>query len=88
MATREASVAREGKERRLATRELVPGGLLIINEGDAISDDDRLVDAVRLQTLEASLTGESLPAVAKSTELVGHAAPIGDRLNMIFATRP
>lgn len=84
MAAPEANVLRDGEERRLATRELVPGDVLIINEGDTVSADARLVDVVELQTLEASLTGESLP-VLKSSEPVDHAAGIGDRLNMIFA---
>ncbi len=84
MAAPEASVVRDGEERRLPTRELVPGDLLIINEGDTVSADARLIDVVELQTLEASLTGESLP-VLKSPEPVDHDAGIGDRLNMVFA---
>lgn len=84
MAAPEASVVRDGKERRLATRELVAGDLLIINEGDTVSADARLIDVVELQTLEASLTGESLPVV-KNSEPVDHDAGIGDRLNMVFA---
>ena len=84
MAAPEASVVRDGEQRRLATRELVPGDLLIINEGDTVSADARLIDVVELQTLEASLTGESVP-VLKSPEPVDHDAGIGDRLNMVFA---
>lgn len=84
MAAPEASVVRDGEQRRLATRELVSGDLLIINEGDTISADARLLDVVELQTLEASLTGESLPVV-KSAEPVDRTAGIGDRLNMVFA---
>ncbi len=84
MAAPEASVVRDGQQSRLATRKLVPGDLLIINEGDTIPADARLIDAVELQTLEASLTGESLP-VLKSPEPVDGAAGIGDRLNMVFA---
>ena len=84
MAAPEASVVRDGEQRRVATRELVPGDLLIINEGDTVSADARLIDVVELQTLEASLTGESVP-VLKSPEPVDRAAGIGDRLNMVFA---
>ena len=50
MAAPEASVVRDGEQRRLATRELVPGDLLIINEGDTVSADARLIDVVELQT--------------------------------------
>src|SRR5512145_3340027 len=69
MAAPEASVVRDGEERRIATRELVRGDLLVINEGDTISADARLIDVVELHTLEASLTGESEPAL-KSPEPV------------------
>ena len=84
MAAPEAGVVRDGEQRRLATRELVPGDLLVINEGDTVSADARLIEVVELQTLEASLTGESVP-VLKSPGPVDHAAGIGDRLNMVFA---
>ncbi|MCL4395561.1 MAG: cation-transporting P-type ATPase [Chloroflexi bacterium] len=84
MAAPEAGVVRDGEQRRLAARELVPGDLLVINEGDTISADARLTEVVELQTLEASLTGESVP-VLKDPAPVDHAAGIGDRLNMVFA---
>jgi Ca2+-transporting ATPase len=84
MAAPEASVVRDGEQLRLAAREVVPGDLLVINEGDTISADARLIEVVELQTLEASLTGESLP-VLKSPQPVERDAGIGDRLNMAFA---
>ena len=85
MAAPEASVLRDGEQRRLATREWFPGDLLIINEGDTVSADARLVEVVELQTLEASLTGESTP-VPKNLEPVDHDAGLGDRLNMVFSS--
>lgn len=84
MAAPEASVVRDGEQLRLAAREVVPGDLLVINEGDTISADARLIEVVELQTLESSLTGESLP-VLKSPQPVERDAGIGDRLNMVFA---
>ena len=84
MAAPEASVVRDGEERRLPARELVPGDLLIVNEGDTVSADARLTSVVELQTLEASLTGESLP-VSKLAGPVARDAALGDRLNMVFA---
>ncbi|MBL0156184.1 MAG: cation-translocating P-type ATPase [Bryobacterales bacterium] len=84
MAAPEASVVRDGEQRRLATREMVSGDLLIINEGDTVSADARLLDVVELQTLEASLTGESSP-VMKCADPVEHEAGVGDRLDMVFA---
>jgi Ca2+-transporting ATPase len=62
----------------------VPGDLLKIEEGDTIPADARLIEVVELRTLEASLTGESVP-VRKSTEPVPASAPLADRRNMVFA---
>ncbi len=84
MASPESSVVRDGEQRRLATRELVEGDLLIVNEGDTISADARLIEVVELRTLEASLTGESEP-VRKSPQPVEHDAGLGDRFNMVFS---
>ncbi|MEO8369000.1 MAG: cation-translocating P-type ATPase [Candidatus Solibacter sp.] len=81
----EGGVMRDGEQRRMPTRELVPGDLLIISEGDTISADARLIEVVELQTLEASLTGESMP-VLKSAQPVEHGAALGDRLNMVFSS--
>lgn len=86
MAAPEAGVVRDGKQDRVAARELVPGDLLALNEGDTVSADARLIEVVELQTLEAPLTGESVP-VYKEPATVDPGAGIGDRLNMVFAGR-
>jgi Ca2+-transporting ATPase len=80
----ETTVIRDGQQQRLLARDLVPGDLLILREGDSIPSDARLLQAQSLFTTESSLTGESLPVV-KHTEPVEHSAAIGDRLNMVFA---
>jgi Ca2+-transporting ATPase len=84
MAAPEASVVRDGEWRRLPARELVPGDLLIVNEGDTISADARLIEVAELRTLEASLTGESTP-VRKDLLPVERDAAVGDRSNMVFS---
>ncbi len=66
MSAARARVLREGEAREVPAREVVPGDVLLVEEGDAISADARLVQAVSLRTLEASLTGESL-TVNKAT---------------------
>ena len=63
----EATVVRGGQRRRVPASELVPGDLILVEEGDTVPADGRLVGATALQTAEASLTGESLP-VSKNTE--------------------
>jgi len=79
-----ASVLRDGVEQRIASAELVPGDVMIIAEGDAVSADGRLVSAASLTIAEASLTGES-EAVLKDISTLDGPAAIGDRLNMVFS---
>ena len=68
-----ATVVRDGGERRLAAREVVPGDLLVVREGDIVAADARLVDGSDLVVDESSLTGESHP-VTKSPQTADGAA--------------
>lgn len=80
----EATVVRDGRQQRVPAIDLVPGDLLILSEGDRISADARLVTVVELQTMEASLTGESLP-VPKITGPLPQNAALAERVNTVFA---
>lgn len=84
MVPSETTVIRDGKQQRLMARELVPGDLILLFEGDSIPADGRLISAQSLVTSESSLTGESIPS-RKSIEPVPREAMIGDRSNMVFA---
>src|ERR687885_240671 len=84
MAAAEASVLRDGQTRRVPATDLVPGDIILIEEGDTIPADGRLVRSVALQMAEASLTGESLP-VSKDTDALTDEVGIGDRSNMVFS---
>jgi Ca2+-transporting ATPase len=84
MAAEHASVMRGGERRRIPAAELVPGDLLLIEEGDAIPADARLIHSTALQTAEAALTGESLP-VSKETAPEPGEVGLGDRDNMVFS---
>jgi P-type Ca2+ transporter type 2C len=77
-----ATVVRDGVQVRIPSREVVPGDLMLIEEGDAVAADARLLDVTSLQMLEAALTGESEP-VAKSVDRVGVDTPIADRSDMV-----
>jgi P-type Ca2+ transporter type 2C len=79
-----ASVIRGGERRRIPASELVPGDLMLVEEGDAIAADGRLIASAALQTVESSLTGESLPVVKDTDALPGEVA-LGDRRNMVFS---
>jgi P-type Ca2+ transporter type 2C len=84
MSAAEATVIRSGERRSVAASDIVPGDLILIEEGDTIPADARLVDAVALQTAEATLTGESLP-VSKDTQAIDEQVPLGDRHNSVFS---
>ncbi|MDQ2689943.1 MAG: cation-translocating P-type ATPase [Chloroflexota bacterium] len=84
MAAPSARVMRGGEEQRISAEEVVPGDILIVGEGDAVTADARLVSSASLTVAEAPLTGESEP-VMKQVAALSKPAALGDRLNMLFA---
>jgi Ca2+-transporting ATPase len=85
MAALTATVIRNNQETEIPAREIVPGDMVILNTGDKIPADLRLVEAYNLSTLEASLTGEST-SIEKTTSTISVSeVAIGDRLNMAFS---
>src|SRR4029453_5168431 len=80
----DATVIRDGERRNTPATNIVPGDIIVIEEGDTIPADGRLVESTALQTAEASLTGESLP-VTKDTQAIADEVPLGDRHNMVFS---
>lgn len=84
MSAAHAHVIRDETRQSIPATEVVPGDIIIIEEGDTIAADARLIKATALQTAEASLTGESLP-VSKDTATIAEEVGIGDRDNMIFS---
>jgi calcium-translocating P-type ATPase len=83
MAAPRATVVRDGAERVVPAAEVVPGDVLVLAEGDAVSADGRLVEAASLQVAEATLTGESEPSTKRGGALPGP-APLPERANMVF----
>ena len=79
-----ANVIREGERRSIAAAEVVPGDIILIEEGDALPADARLTQSTALQTAEAALTGESLP-VSKDVAPIAEEVGLGDRDNMVFS---
>ena len=63
----------------------MPGDILLIEEGDTIAADARVIHSVALQTAEAALTGESLPVAKESEAALAEDAALGDRRNMVFS---
>ena len=78
-----ARVLRDGKETTVAAREVVPGDIVLLEAGDRVPADARLMETLELRTEEAALTGESTP-VDKGIEAVHEKTPVADRMNMVF----
>jgi len=84
MVSPRASVIRDGVRREVDAAELVPGDVVVIEAGDRVPADIRLLKARALTVEEAALTGESVPA-GKAVGAVAAAAPLGDRVSMAFS---
>jgi len=85
MLSPQASVLRGGKRQTIDAEELVPGDIVMLESGDRVPADLRLLEAKRLRTEEAALTGESTP-VDKQTDAVEEDAELGDRSAMVYAS--
>lgn len=79
-----AKVLRDGKPVQIPGREVVPGDIVLLEAGDAVCADGRLLECASLKTAESALTGESLP-VEKSEQAIQGEVPLGDRKNMVFS---
>jgi P-type Ca2+ transporter type 2C len=77
-------VRRDGEVREIATEQLVPGDIVLLDEGKKVPADIRLTMANHLQANESSLTGESVP-VSKHIEALKAGLPLGDQRNMLFS---
>jgi len=84
LASFKAKVIRDGNEIEINTSELVLGDIIILEAGERVPADARLIKSHNLETQEAPLTGESLP-VEKQSELLNKKLGIADRTNMIFS---
>ena len=84
MSAADASVIRDGERRNIPAADLVVGDVILIEEGDTIPADARVIESAALQTAEAALTGESLP-VTKEPAPIEQDAALGDRDNMLFS---
>jgi magnesium-transporting ATPase (P-type) len=79
-----ARVVRGAQECEVLAREIVPGDLLVVQAGDAIVADARVVEAAQLSVAEAALTGESVP-VSKGAEPVAESARLAERASLLYA---
>ena len=85
MSAPHARVIRDGKEVIINAQELVPGDIILLEAGDFVPADARLIKSVSLKSEESALTGESVPSEKEADALVKENAPLGDRHNMVFS---
>ena len=81
-------VKRDGKLIELKAEELVPGDIVILEEGRTVPADLRLIQAINLKTDESSLTGESLPVEKDADIVFTDEVGVGDRVNMVYMSTP
>ncbi len=81
----EATVLREGEKKRIPSADLVPGDIVLIQPGDKVPADLRLLQIRDLQVDESALTGESVP-VEKVTKPLAQETDLAERINMVYAS--
>ncbi len=84
MATPKAVVLREGQPMEVSSDEIVPGDIVLLEAGNVVPADMRLIQASRLKIQEAALTGESVPVDKNTSPLHQEDIPLGDRINMAY----
>ncbi len=80
----ESNVIRQGKNLKVKSNELVVGDLILLEEGDTVGADIRLIESYNLKANESSLTGESVPVLKDATITFNNEVALGDRVNMVF----
>ena len=81
-----AWVIREGRRQRVESSQLAPGDLVVLQAGDLVPADLRLLKSAELKIEESALTGESVPAEKDAGARCPQNAPLGERKNMAFAS--
>ncbi len=81
-----ARVIRKGEVRNIPAEEVVPGDIMVLEMGDLVPADGRLLEDHLLEANEASLTGESVPVKKATDVILDESAPLGDRRNMVYSS--
>ena len=86
MSAPRSKVLRDGQTTEISSTEIVPGDIVVLDTGDIIPADMRLIEAVNLKVQESALTGESVPVEKINGQLKDQDISLGDRTNMAFST--
>jgi len=84
LASLKATVIRGGNEERILAKDIVPGDIIKLEEGEKIPADARLLEAISLETHESALTGESTSVAKEISEIKGKKS-IAEQSNMVFS---
>lgn len=79
-----AVIIREGRQQDVDARELVPGDIIVLEAGQSVPADARLLRATELRIVEAPLTGESAPVHKIAEEKLATDTPLPDRVTMVY----
>lgn len=85
MSAPHAKVIRDGTKAVISASELVPGDIILLEAGDFVPADARLIQSASLKSEESALTGESVPSEKDASAEVTENASVGDRVNMVFS---
>lgn len=80
-----ATVIREGITRRIPSYELVPGDIILLEEGDYITADARLLEVNNFRCNESAVTGDTIPVDKRAEDIFEDITPIEQRLNMVYS---
>ena len=80
-----AKVMRQGKKLEISSKEVVPGDILLLEAGDLVVADGRIMENFSLQVNESALTGESTN-VEKTSAAITEEVPLADRTNMVYSS--
>ena len=81
-----AKVIRNGKLEVVESKQLVPGDIVVLDTGDYVPADLRIIESINLKAQESALTGESVPVEKSSNVIEDKNIGIGDRTNMLFSS--
>ena len=84
MTAAKSKVLRDGKQITLRSEELTVGDIIILEAGDAVPADARIIECASMKVEEAALTGESVPVIKQTEAIEGEEIPLGDRKNMVY----
>ncbi|MBP3706227.1 MAG: HAD-IC family P-type ATPase, partial [Clostridia bacterium] len=80
-----ATVIRDGITRQIPSAELVPGDIILLNEGDYITADARIIEANNFRCNESIISGENIPVDKRGNAVFEEITPINERLNMVYS---